>query len=103
MVFHYHTCCVESDGESITAMVEVAKDITYHTALKHMTGLLEWAKSRGYEKRAPGITLKNDWHVSFHKSTYRNQPCYYVQWSGIEYIWLRGPQAESWGYGELNG
>ena len=101
MPFHYATCCVESDGESITAMVDAARDITYRTALKHMTDLLIWARARGYEAREPGVTLRTDWHVSFHKSVYQGKPCYYVQWSGIEYIWLRGPAANSWGYGEL--
>ena len=101
MPFHYATCCVESDGESITTMVDAERSITYRTALKHMVGLLEWAGAHGYECRAPNLTLKNDWSVSFHKSVYRGKPCYYVRWSAIEYIWLRGPPAVSWGYGEL--
>lgn len=99
--FNYQTCCVESDGDSITAMVNAEKVITYQTALKHMTGLLEWARARGYAMRRPSITLRTDWHVSFHKSVYKGDPCYYVQWSGIEYIWLRKPPVDGWGYGAL--
>ena len=101
MKFHYATCCVESDGESITAMADAARDITYRTALKHMTGLLEWARARGYEPRAPGLTLKNDWSVSYHKSFYQGRRCYYLVWSHIEYIWLQGPAPDNYGYGDL--
>jgi hypothetical protein len=101
MKFRYATCCIEAKGEDITEMVDVAKDITYRAALRHMTGLLDWARAHGYESRAPGLTLKSDWAVSFHKSIYRGQPCYYLRWSGIEYIWLRGLPQENWGYGEL--
>ena len=102
MTFHYATCCVESDGKSIDEMRDAAREITYRTALKHMAGLREWAKAHGYEARAPGCTLKHDWSVSYHRSVYQGQQCYYLVWSHIEYIWLEGSPPESWGYGELN-
>lgn len=70
-------------------MCDAAVDVTYRTVLKHCEGLLDWAKGIGYEVYGPGLKLKDDWHVGFHKSTYNGKPCYYVQWSGIEHIWVK--------------
>jgi len=89
MSFHYHTNCVNSTGPRIIAMVDAAISITYRTMLKHCPGLLDWAESVGYERDSrSGLTLKDDWHVSYHRSRYRGKRCYYVRWSGIEHIFL---------------
>lgn len=82
----YDRCCVDCNDcvEDLDTMIESATDITYRTMLRHCEGLLKWAESRGYDRH---LRLQNDWHVSFHKSTFQGQPCYFLQWSGIEYIW----------------
>lgn len=88
--FQYVTCCVNSTAESIHAMADSARDVTYRTVLKNCEGLMQWAKDMGYERSSRlGLTLKDDFAVSFHKSTYRGQPCYYVRHSAIEYIWVK--------------
>tara|TARA_Y100000310_G_scaffold311841_1_gene358533 strand:- start:5 stop:670 length:666 start_codon:yes stop_codon:yes gene_type:complete len=35
-----------------------------------------------------GITLESDWSVSYHKSIFKGIPCYYVDHSRIEHIFL---------------
>ena len=97
--FNYVTCCVDSDGESINGLVDAATVVTYRTMMLNCNGLLPWAKAHGYAKRGPGLTLRADWAVTFHKSKYRGKPCYYLQWSGIEYIWTKDKHVGNWGYG----
>jgi hypothetical protein len=70
-------------------MVDQSRDITYRTFQKHAKGLTDWAREMGYvrDPQHGGLSLKNDWHVSYHKSEYDGRPCYYLVHSAIEYIW----------------
>lgn len=99
MSYHYHTCCINSTAINIYTMVDNAIDITYCTMLKHCSGLLDWAERMGYVRdgRSKGLTLKNDWGVSFHRSKYRGRRCYYVCHSAIEYIWTELDNLDSCG------
>ena len=93
--YRYTTSCVESDGPSIQAMQEAAQDVSYRTMLRRCAGLLEWAVGRGYKRRRDrGLTLRADWHVSYHRSTYRGAPCYFLCWSSIEFVWVLTPAEE---------
>lgn len=89
--FTYLTCCVNSTGPLINAMTERAQEITYRTMRQHCD-LAPWAASMGYDPntRLGGLSLANDWHVSYHKSTYNGAPCYYLRHSAIEYIFTEG-------------
>jgi hypothetical protein len=88
-MFVFETTCVHSTYELISSMVDGAKQITYRTMLKHCPDMLEFADGLGYRRRAPELTLKRDWAVSYWKSTYGGRPCYYFCWSGIEHIWVK--------------
>jgi len=95
----YDRCCVDCNDcvDDLNAMIESEKQVTYRTMLRHCEGLSEWAAQHGYDRDLP---LSKDWAVSFHKSTFQDQPCYYLQWSGIEYIWTpagTGLVGESYG------
>jgi len=88
-VYHYHTNCVNSTAKLIDDMTDDAIDITYRTMFKHCPGLLDWAVGVGYERDSRrGLTLKNDYCVSYHRSNYGGLRCYYVCWSAIEYIFI---------------
>jgi hypothetical protein len=88
--YTFETNCVNSDGESIQEMVDAATETTYETMVRNCEGLLEWAVGQGYERRSnKGLTLKNDWHVAYHRSTFRGKPCYFLVWSAIEYVWTK--------------
>lgn len=88
----YLTCCVDieepQEVDSLRCMVELSTGVTYQTVQRHCQGLAEWAISKGYGNPR-GLTLKKDWAVSYHKSTFLKMPCYYVRWSAIEFIWVR--------------
>ena len=66
-------------------MVDDARQITLRTLLKHCEGVKEWAIDHGY---GDGLELKDDYCVSFYKSTFEGKPCYYIDWSSIESVWL---------------
>ena len=87
--FNYHTCCIDANGADINAMTARARTITYRTMLKYCD-LISWAHEQGYGRRTPDLTLRRDWYVSYHKSVYRGQPCYYMCHSAIEFIWTPG-------------
>lgn len=85
----YECSCVEGDGQAISDMTEQAIDVGYRTALRHCQGLLDWAATKGYAKRATaGLTLREDWAVSFHRSRFQGRRCYYICWSAIEFVWV---------------
>lgn len=89
MMFQFVTDCVSSTCELITDMVDSSREITYKTFFKYVS-LSEVANMLGYETDPrKGLTIKNDWHVGYYKSVYRGKPCYYVRWSGIEYVFCR--------------
>jgi len=91
--YSYLTSCVESTGQLINEMRDddLRREVTYETMLKHCD-LLDWSLEHGYELRTSsghGLTLKNDWSVSYYKSFYCGVPCYFLVWSAIEYIWIK--------------
>ena len=88
MKLQYLTNCVNSTAEHINNMVEVAREITYGTFIKHVDWkeLANMFSCETHYKH--GLLLKNDWAVSYFKSKYRGKPCYYVCHSCIEYIFI---------------
>ena len=102
--FRYHTDCVSSTAELIGAMRDSPHDrvLTYSEFRGAVEGLNTWAWRHGYDK---DLKLKNDWAVSFHESVYDGLRCYYLQWSGIEFIWTTegaGGEDFGWGYGSIH-
>jgi hypothetical protein len=92
MKYRYLTCCVHSTAEKIGAMVDAARIVSFRTVARHCADLHEWARSMSYAVGAErGLHLKDDWAVSYYKSCYDGQPCYYIAHSAIEHIFT--PQA----------
>ena len=90
--YRYTCSCVESTSELITAMTERAREVTLRTMRKHCAGLREWEREMGYVTGSKkGLHLKNDWTVSYYKSRYNGRPCYYIDHSRIERIWIKRP------------
>jgi hypothetical protein len=90
--YHYETSCPECDDrvEALNHMIETATEVTYRTMRRHCSGLLDWARNKGYDRHPnQGLTLKNDWHVGFYKSTFEGRPCYFLRWSAMEFIWVK--------------
>ncbi len=98
--YYYHRNCTEfpnsgSSFDALVSMIDDAIDITYRTFFQYVSlemvsrGLFDYAMHpRG------GLTLKNDWHVSYHRSKFGEKRCYFLQHSGIEYIFLRSGEDE---------
>jgi len=90
--YTYHTSCVNSRGDWIDNMVDQAEVVTLQTVRKHCADVRFWEQTLKYDvgNERGGLRLKDDWHVTYHKSQYRGLPCYYIQHSGIEHIWVKG-------------
>lgn len=90
----YLTCCVDSTAEKINAMENSAVEVTYGTFARHCDRR-ECGMLADYEIDARnGLTLKNDFMVTYYRSTYCDVPCYYALHSHINLIWVRREDAD---------
>ena len=104
MNYTFKMDCVHShSGQDINDMVDMAREITWNTIKKHITidelrsifPLSAYSYRREHYNPITGeqtfpMHLKDDYAVSFWKSKYRGELCYYIVQSGIEYIFTRG-------------
>jgi len=83
----------KSAGEQIDDMQEIAVPVRYQTMQRNCEGLADWLLWKGVVTERHGMVAaleKSSW-VAFKKSFYDGIPCYFVDWSGIEFIWnVRG-------------
>lgn len=84
----YLTCCVDSTAAKLNPMLAAAVAVTYSKFAKHCDPK-ECGTLKDYETDPrKGLTLKNDSMVRYFRSWYCGSPCYYVQHSAIEFIWV---------------
>ena len=82
----YLTNCINSTAELINDMVDEAIEITWRT-FRDRVYLAELKELfPHYDWTGQGLHIKDDYAVSFHRSTYAGVRCYYVQHSAIEYV-----------------
>ena len=91
MRFKYATNCVNSTGKSVNDMKDhhLERSITRRTFLQKVEkeDLKQLEADLGYESHPrQGLTAAGDWHISYHKSFYKGEPCVYMVHSAIEYI-----------------
>lgn len=77
-----------SNVEELNRMTESAVDSSYAAMARQCNGLTGWARRTGYSARE--LPLRNDWHVSYHRSRIFDRPCYFLRWSAFEVIWVKG-------------
>jgi len=92
--YEYVGCCVDLKGRDITEMCDCATEVSYQTVRKRLgEALMNFAASMGYETRPGGsrrgMFLSNDYHVSYYKSRYKGKPCYYIDHSCIEHVFVK--------------
>lgn len=91
--------CVGADGDEVNAMRDTAIEITLATfrSYIHRDAYTELLAYFGYPRRngKNSFCIKNDWHVSYHRSTFRTLPCVYMRHSGIEHIYTANAQKKS--------
>jgi hypothetical protein len=70
-------------------MIDANREITRRTFLGHvnLSDLAALADQLGYSRRSrDGLTMANDWAISYHKSLLHREVVYYFRWSAIEYV-----------------
>lgn len=90
----YFMSCRESTAAVINAMSTAAVKISHETFARYC----DWFDApdlQHYEKdKRRGLTLKDDFMVSFYKSTYCGVRCYYVSYSAIDLVWVPREELE---------
>ncbi|MCP4393391.1 MAG: hypothetical protein GY804_03860 [Alphaproteobacteria bacterium] len=74
-------------------LIDQAIDITRKTFLKHVDKdeLKEIERNFGYDSHhSQGLTMAQDWHVSYHRSKHHQETVYFFKHSGIEYVFKKG-------------
>jgi hypothetical protein len=73
----------------LTKMIDEAVEISYRTFCKHCSWR-EASELFGYDThpKQGGLMLKNDWAVTYQRSTYKGKRCYVLCHSAIEYIFV---------------
>lgn len=92
MSWRFLTDCAHSDGPSINAMTAAARPVSFRTMSRVLgDAFVEKQKELGYDvgRERGGLRMSKDWAVSYAKSVYRGQPCYYFRWSAIEHIFVQ--------------
>lgn len=85
------SCVSLGDGAAIQEMIDGSRSVTRGTFLRHVDReqLAELSRELGYEDHPRrGLTMAGDWHVSYHRSTWRGAPCFYFRWSAIEHVFV---------------
>lgn len=98
MDYRYTTNCVNCDRnfmDDLHHIIDNSKQITRKTFRTHVNleelGWLEEDLGYVHDSRN-GLTMKDDWHVTYHKSKMINgNIVYYLQQSGIEHIFTKTP------------
>lgn len=93
--FEFITSCVDvplSKVQDLFDMMDRARDVSFATFARR-TRWQSIAASLGCAVGSQkGLHLKDDYHVSFKRSTWRGRPCYYLDHSRIEYIFVAPDQ-----------
>jgi len=88
--YYFEIDCVSAKGEDISEMVDLSREISYQTFFSHVNLNEVMEIFPFYERDSRlGLTLKNDWAVSYFKSWYRGRPCYFIVHSAIEYVFTK--------------
>ena len=75
-------------ADAVNNMTDKAVQVSLNTMRRRCAKINEWAKNYGYAiGRENGLHLKNDWHVRYYRSVYEGKTCYYIDWSGYQFIW----------------
>lgn len=83
----YKGDCRFLNGDKINDMKDQSKDITWKTFIQYVEVREVRELFPHYDFFGKGLHIKDDPYVSFSKSFYDGKPCYFITWSGIEYVW----------------
>lgn len=94
--YRYFKSCVDFTGDEVEHLLamldsEAETRVTLATLRRHCGAAVisAWATGHGYElSKRRGLTMAGDYAISYHRSIYRGERCYFIRWSGIEFIWV---------------
>lgn len=91
MQYQFLQSCVGTPRREVpelSRMIETATDITRRTFMKHCNpSASEVFLDLGYAAHPrQGLTAAGDYHISYHRSTWKGKRCYFFRWSAIEHI-----------------
>ena len=86
------TSCVDARGEDIDEMTSSSTEVSYDE-INFNCDLLNFEEVMGYGRKPGELHLPADTMVTFNRGFYKGCPCYYIEHSRIEYIWVN---ARTW-------
>jgi len=93
-MYYFHRSCVDwprPEVKYLSQMIDDNIDITRSTFMSHVSkDDMDYLEQQlGYAKRkSDGLTMKDDWHVSYHRSKLKGERVYYFRHSAIEYVFV---------------
>lgn len=94
-MYNFYSNCVcwpQSRVRALIDMVDKARGITHRTFIKRVDQeeLRALELELGYARHwRQGLTMNQDWHVSYHRSTLEGKRVYFFTHSGIEYVFCK--------------
>ena len=92
----YYNNCVSWDSSDVHCdgglvdMINDNEDIERDEFLEHVDSfeLSKLERELGYstDPSDDELSMEDDWHVSYHRSTLHGETVYYFKWSGIEHV-----------------
>ena len=80
-------CTNPPNVDHLMSMVDDALEISRQTFILHVKQSKLNELFPDYCKRKDqGLTMRDDWHISYHRSMYNKQRCYFLVHSAIEYV-----------------
>jgi hypothetical protein len=93
MALKYVGCCVDcpsSQSMDLQEMVDRSVQVSYRTLMRRVgrevLASVPMFRNYDWRLRPHDLTMTRDFAVSYHRSWWQGQRCYYVRWSAIEFI-----------------
>jgi hypothetical protein len=93
--YYYALNCTDlEDGMEIQEMINLSSEVSWkefntHVSIEQIKFALG-EKTYSWDKKEKGLKIWQDHYVHYYKSEFRGEPCYYLDYSAIEYIFLMG-------------
>lgn len=106
MCFVLAARCTDDQSElhrnRLEAMYACDREIQGATFFRHV-GMHDVAKLLGYAygRWEQGLRLLKDWHLRYYRSTWRGVPCYHLEWSAIDHVFVAESDLQALSYNEI--
>lgn len=89
MIFEYWGNCINSNANDINSMVDSARRVTWKTFKRKVDDAKRFLKDIGatFKETTDKDIEDSDW-IAFNKGIFKGKPCYFVEWSAIEWIFV---------------